>query len=223
MSLVCLSASYGAGGGWIGPALAERLGVPFLDRAIHAAVAEQLQVSIDDVAALDEQPPAGWLERLLTAFNALDVSQPTELPVVPASASDFRRATEQALRRHAASGHGVILGRAAMIVLREHPRAMFVRLHGCAELRVEQAMRLQGIDRETANRRLQQLDRTHAAYLKQYYGANVHDCTLYHLVLDSTRIELPACVDMLVAGAHAFHPHAANSTTHAAQAAQPPR
>ena len=34
MSLVALSASYGAGGSVIGPALAERLDVPFIDRAI---------------------------------------------------------------------------------------------------------------------------------------------------------------------------------------------
>ena len=34
----------------------------------------------------------------------------------------FRQATEQVLREHAAGEGAVILGRAAAIVLREHPR-----------------------------------------------------------------------------------------------------
>lgn len=204
MSLVCLSGSYGAGGSWIGPELARRLGVPFLDRAIPAAVAEELEVPLEDVAAYDEQPGAGWLERLLSGFVALDVSQPTPLPAPAASAADFRRATEQVLRRQAQTGEGVILGRGAMIVLQDEPRAFFARIDGPAQRRAEQAGRLERIDRETAERRLRQLDRAHADYLRHYYGADIHDCGLYHVVLDSTCIPLQACVEMLLAAARSF-------------------
>ena len=68
MTLVAISASYGAGGSRVGPALAERLGVPFVDRAIPMAVAERLDVSPDDATAYDEQAPGGWLERMLRGF-----------------------------------------------------------------------------------------------------------------------------------------------------------
>lgn len=204
MTLLCLSGSYGAGGSWIGAQLAQRLGVPFLDRAIPAAVAERLDVTLEDVAAYDERPSAGWLERLLSGFVALDVSQPTPIPAAVSSAEDFRRATEEVLRTHASTNECVILGRAATIVLRDHARAMFVRLDGPPERRIEQAMRLERIDRDTAARRLRQLDRAHAAYLRHYYRADVRDCALYHLVLDSTRIELGACVEILLYAARAF-------------------
>jgi hypothetical protein len=65
--LVALSAAYGAGGSRIGPALAERLGVPFVDRAIPGAVAERLSVPLDDAAAHDEQTSTSWIERMLGA------------------------------------------------------------------------------------------------------------------------------------------------------------
>ena len=81
---------------------------------------------------------------------------------------------------------------------------MFVRLDGPAERRVEQAMRLEGVDRATAARRLRQLDRTHASCLRHYYGANVHDPGLYHVLLDSTRIELEVRVELLLAAIHSF-------------------
>jgi hypothetical protein len=119
--LIALSAAYGAGGSVIGPSLAERLGVPFLDRAIPLAVADRLDVSYDDAAAHDEKVGAGWLERVLTGFVGGDTGVPTPLPGEALSAEDFRRATEEVLRQQVATGEGVILGRGAVVLLREHP------------------------------------------------------------------------------------------------------
>jgi hypothetical protein len=53
MTVVAISASYGAAGSVIGPELARRLEVPFLDRAIPIQVAAQLDVSVDDATAHD--------------------------------------------------------------------------------------------------------------------------------------------------------------------------
>ena len=53
MNIVTVSASYGAGGALVGPQLAERLGVRFLDRAIPAEVAERLAIPEDE----SEAPP----------------------------------------------------------------------------------------------------------------------------------------------------------------------
>jgi Cytidylate kinase-like family len=101
MTLVALSASYGAGGSVVGPALAERLGVPFVDRAIPLAVADRLQVAYDDAAAHDEQVNTGWLERLLSGFVGGDTGVPAPLPADTFSSEDFRSATEEVLPRAA--------------------------------------------------------------------------------------------------------------------------
>ena len=42
MTVVTLSASYGAGGSQVGPRLADRLGVAFIDRVIPTTVAGKL-------------------------------------------------------------------------------------------------------------------------------------------------------------------------------------
>jgi hypothetical protein len=198
MTLVALSASYGAGGSVIGPALAERLGVPFIDRAIPLAVADRLHVPYDDAAAHDEQVSTGWLQRVLSGFVGTDTGAPAPLPPEMFSSEDFRRATEEVLLQQAATGSGVILGRGSVVVLREDPRALRVRLDGPPDRRVSQAIRLDGsLDREGAERALRQFDRTHAGYLQQLYGVDIRDSTLYHVVLDSTRIELEACVEII--------------------------
>ena len=195
--LVTISGSYGAGGSRIGPALAERLDVPFLDRAIPAAVAEELAVPFDDAEAHDEQLNASWLERMLRGFIGQDIAAPAGTPAAPATAGDFRDATEDVLLRQAQSGHGVILGRAAAVVLREHPSVLRVRLDGPAERRVRQAMALEGIDEATARDRQRRQDRAHATYTRHFYGVDIGDPSLYHVMLDSTLIAIEVCVEML--------------------------
>jgi len=162
VTLVALSASYGAGGSRIGPVLAERLGVPFVDRAIPTAVAEQLSVPLDEAVAHDEQTAPSFIERMLGGFLGSDTGAPTPLPAQAMSGEDFRRATEEVLCRQAETGEGVILGRGGAVVLREHPQALRVRLDGPVERRVRQAMRIQNVDEETARRTVRQLDRAHA-------------------------------------------------------------
>lgn len=204
MTVVAISASYGAGGSVIGPAVAQRLGVEFVDRLIPVAVAQRLDVPLDDAQAHDERAPSpNWLERLLRGFTNTDASVPA--PVAPErfTSDDFRQATEEVILRLAQTGRGVILGRGSVIVLREWPDVLRVRLHGPREARLQHAMALGDHDRSTAEAAMRRLDRTHAEYARQLYGADIADPALYHLVIDSTAIPLDACVEMIVAAAQA--------------------
>ena len=45
MHVVTISATYGAGGALVGPEVADRLGVPFVDRAVPVAVANDLGIT----------------------------------------------------------------------------------------------------------------------------------------------------------------------------------
>jgi cytidylate kinase len=126
------------------------------------------------------------------------------LPADAFTTEDFRRATEEVLLRQAATGNGVILGRAAVIVLRGDPRVLRVRLDGPRERRIRQAMSLGQLDAETAQRALEHLDRIHEQYTRQLYGVDLSDPTLYHMVLDSTVISIDACVELIVTAARSL-------------------
>jgi cytidylate kinase len=203
ITLVAISASYGAAGGRIGPALAERLGVPFLDRAIPAAVAARLAVAFDDAEAHDERLNASWLERMLRGFVGQDVTIPAWTPSTDETGEVFRRATEKVLYEQAQTGRGVILGRAASILLRNDDRVLRVRLDGAPENRVRQAMTLEGIDHDTAVDHRRRQDRAHATYARHFYGADIRDPSLYHLMLDSTAISIETCVELIATAATA--------------------
>jgi cytidylate kinase len=192
MPLITLSASYGSGGSRIGPDVAAALDVPFLDRAIPAAVAEHLDLSADEVLA-HEESAGGLLARIRSS-----------LALSPEHDEDyFRLETERVLREQALTGNGVILGRAAAVVLRDDQRALHVRVDGPVDRRIALAMALEDVDMTEAERRLKQNDSAREGYVHHYYGVSARDPRLYHLVIDSTVIPLDACVELIVAAARA--------------------
>jgi len=97
----------------------------------------------------------------------------------------------------------VILGRAGAVVLRDHPDALHVRLTGPRDARIEQGMLLEGVDRATAERHVEETDRAREAYVRHFYRVDARDPALYHLVIDSTALPLSACADLIVEAAEA--------------------
>jgi cytidylate kinase len=201
--IVALSASYGAGGSRVGPALAQRLGVPFLDRAIPFAVSQRLDIDVETAQEHDERLGGGKLERILRGFIGQNVGAPVPIASEMTIDEDFRRATEEVLMAQASSGEGVILGRGAAIVLRDRPEVLRARLDGPPDRRAVQAARLAGIELEEARKTLKRLDRAHAEYTRRFYAADICDYRLYDIVLDSTRIGLDSCVELLEVAARA--------------------
>ena len=214
MTLVALSAAYGAAGSHIAPALAQRLGVPFVDRAIPLAVADRLDIPIEDALAHEERATGSLLERLLSGFRGADTGAPAPLPPDVVSAEDFHRVSQEVLRSRAATGEGVILGRGAVAALRDDPRVLRVRLTGPVQRRIEQALRLGAPDRDAAKRALRQLDRAHADYLRQFYDVDIDDASLYHLVIDATAFAPEIVVDLIARAAVEMEARRAAASSH---------
>jgi cytidylate kinase len=191
MTLVTISAAYGCGGSRIAPALAERLGVPFLGRP-----------PAPDLDAEVEEPSGRLLSRLASLGLAWGTPGGMELDeLLPDQAG--REQIEREIRELAAGGEGVILGRGAAVILHGDARALHVLLDGPKEARVRQAMAIEGLDHEAAERRLARVDRFRRAYVETVYGVDLHEPGICHLVLDSTAIPLDDCVELIARAAAA--------------------
>ncbi len=202
MTLVALSASYGSGASRIAPELADRLGVPLLDRARPVLPSERL----DELLVAQEPDDASGPPQLSTAA-ALGLCWGTPAGITLDALlpdDEERRTIEQAVRDRAATGEGVILGRAATVLLRDDPRVLRVRLDGPVERRVRRAVELEGIDEADARRRLELTDRARSAIVDTFYGVDITSPRLYALVVDSTAMSLEACVDLVAFAARAW-------------------
>lgn len=190
-----ISASYGAGGSWVGPKVAERLGCRFVDRAIPVQVAERLAVPVAHAQVHDEAAAPRFTRLLARLPNTSGMVLPEP------TTEEFCRETERIVTQAADSGDVVVLGRAGALVLRDRPGALHVRLDGPEEARLAQAMRLEDIDEDEAKRRQRNSDRARIEYVKHFYRADPRDSRHYHLLLNSTSLPLDVCVELIVTAA----------------------
>jgi cytidylate kinase len=203
--VVTISAAFGCGGSVVGPAVAERLGLTFVDRAIPAAVAQQLGVDLETALAHDDVHDSG-LGALLAgaarlpnlALGGIDAFMPSETDLL--RPETFVAETERVLEALAERG-AVLLGRAAAQVLGDRPGTLHVRLTGPVPARVAQASRLGDVSEKEAEEAQAENDRARTAYVKHFYGVDPDDCATYHLVIDSTALPLETVTEIVVAAA----------------------
>ncbi len=200
--VVTISASFGAGGGEIGPEVARKLGLPLFDRAIPLEVAHQLGVSPNDAMSHDEQIQGTVVRTLINLIGAPASFGISGIETKPAEDEDaYRNATEKVLWEFASSTGGVVLGRAGAAVLASFPGAVHVRLDGPEDARVRLAMQHMGVDEKTAWDRLRQIDHARAAYWRHLYGVDPTDPKLYTLIIDTTSVSWETAVEIIVSAA----------------------
>jgi cytidylate kinase len=204
--VITVSATYGAGGSVVAPRLAQRMGLPFLDRFISAGTANQLQLAKSREALDDEERAKMPLSRLVSHLVRLPSVLGTPVPEAGdlLDRDELRQEAAASVRQFVSVGGGVILGRAAAIVLDGHPSAFHVRLDGPPDRRVAQAIAIDPVDQTTARRRQAETDRARAQYVQRLYDRDPSDPGLYHLVIDSTVLPLDTCVELVAAAAGAF-------------------
>lgn len=203
MGVVTLSAAYGAGGAEIAPAVAERLGLPFHDRMIPAQVAGRLGVPVEEAEANDETVVRG-LWRLVASLGTMPDTVGGVLPAqgIP-DARAYREQTERVLTEIAspAGVGGVVLGRAAAMVLGDRPDVLHVRLGGSRERRLAAAGARSSRPADELRREMDAADRTREAYVRHYYRADAASPRHYHLVIDSTALSVGTVVELVVTAA----------------------
>jgi len=204
--LITVSAAYGAGGSVIAPALADRLGLPFLQRVTTS------EGHVAGPGPCDEQLSAEEVKvtpvhRLLAHFTQAMPAGPTQSPPSTHHQDEHLRGHGEAgiHRLLAAAGGGVILGRAAAVVLGKD-RGFHVRLDGPDERRVVQGAAIEGISEEQARERLRAADKARTAYVRRLYRCDPANPSLYHLVIDSTAISLDTVTELIVTAARIHQP-----------------
>ena len=201
--VVTIAALYAAGGSGVGPRVAERLGVQFLDRAIPSAVAKRAGLAEAAVADLDDKPRSDS-QRLLALLGRASPATGASAQVERLDLEERRlRAEIEEFLAVASRAGGVVLGRGGAVVLADVPGALHVHLGGDRSARVQRVMELQGVDRRTAAQRVKANDRARRDYVKSTYGIDGDNPHLYHLMIDATALGADACVELIVAAAHA--------------------
>jgi hypothetical protein len=201
--LVTVSASYGAGGSVVAPALARRLAVPFLQRATTSSGGVEAAESSTERLTPDEKNRTPVHRLLASLTQAMPVGPTQSPPSTRHQDQELCRYYEKEIRRLAADGAGVILGRGAAVVLGKG-RGFHVRLDGPPDLRLVQGAAIEGIGHEHARHHMDAADRARIAYVRRLYRTDPSDPRHYHLVIDSTALPLDVVTEIILRALSSF-------------------
>jgi cytidylate kinase len=187
--VVTLFETYGSGAGVIGRRVADALGVPFHEQAFSS---EQLERNAE------RREKEGLLARVLSAmgsssFGGVDVA---DVSTAQRDSYDLVMHNTAIVQQWAHVG-GVILGRNGAFILADLPNALHVKLDGPVEQRIGRAAQEAGISTDRAARRQKNEDRVRADMSIELYGWDPRDATRYDLVVNTGRLDLDACVEII--------------------------
>ena len=202
--LITVSASYGAGGSVVAPALARRLGLPFLQR-VTTSEGHIAEPGPCDEQLSEEEVKATPVHRLLAHFTQAMPAGPTQSPPSTHHQDEQLRVPRRGRHPPATGrrGGGVILGRAAAVVLGKD-RGFHVRLDGPGRAPHRPGRRGRGHQpRNRPGRACARPTRPAPPTSAVCTACDPTDPSLYHLVIDSTAVPLDTVVELILVAARA--------------------
>jgi len=190
--VVTLFESYGSGASYIGPRVAQALGVPFHEQAFSSQQIEN---------AAERREDEGVLSRFFGSVGSsyAGLEGPS---VAMAQRDDYELVLENTrIVQEQANQGGVITGRNSALILANWPGALHVKLDGPLAQRIERAARDAGIDIQRAAKRQKREDEVRADMSLQFYHWDPRDTDRYDLVVNTGTMDVETCVDIIVAAA----------------------
>jgi cytidylate kinase len=117
------------------------------------------------------------------------------------STPDLVRSKSRTIRKLAAAGGVVLIGRGAHIICANLSNALHVRLVAPLETRVQHIADYFKLSEKEAAKYVEKTDRSRKEYVRRYFGADVADPHQYHLVINAGKVGYQEAAKIIVGAA----------------------
>ena len=185
--VITINRELGSGGRTVGRILAEKLGVPYYDKALAKPLEEQFNLSSDQIEHLKSNNRSWWedVKRVLIlgeeAANSSDFYDEKNKKLVTSEA--VLKAEKEILQDIAIEESCVIAGRSAFYVLNGFPNRLNVLIQASIDFRVKRLMDKRSISEKEAKKIIKEVDETREVYLQNNARTSRYDTRNYDLVI----------------------------------------
>jgi cytidylate kinase len=201
--VITINRELGSGGRTVGRLLAEKLGVPFYDKAVIKALQEKYHITPEEIERLKGRKHSWWaeVERILKIGSGVSMEyyMPNKGDAPDLLTTDEMFKTETLILQDLAVGEScVVAGRSGFHVFRLHPNHLSILIQASMEHRVERVVRKQNITPEEARNIIDQVDKMRENYVKKYTGTSRYDTRNYQLVISADGKTEEQMVDIIM-------------------------
>ena len=174
-TVITVGREYGSGGRLIAQKAAEALGIPFFDRSIINMAAEETGLSADFIRRTEQQKTSSFLYNLYMSTQSLPVNDQVFI------------AQSEVIRRVAAEGPCIIVGRCADYVLRNQSGvdALNLFIHAPMEERIRRVREEYKVQAPDLRLYILKQDKNRAAYYEHFTDGQCGKAQNYHLAVSS--------------------------------------
>ena len=191
--IITISREFGSGGRTIGREVANRLGIPFYDKELVDQIAMESGFAPKFVDENGEHAPG--TSRLSYAF----AHQGVPGIMNGLSTADFLWSIQcSVIMQLAEKGPCVIVGRNADYILKDRNDVLDVYIHADKEFRADRIVRLYGESEKSPMARLAEKDKRRQINYQHYTGRVWGTAQNYDICLNSGRLGIENCVDIIV-------------------------
>lgn len=189
--VIAIEREFASGGQEIGRRLAEQLNIPCYGREILQMAAEEMNVNLKSLEALEEKAAGSLLYSmyLLSNFSG-DRTLSGEGRLFVKESEIINRLTQTP---------AVVVGRCAVHSLSDRDDVLRVFIRADRECRRKRAVETYETPEEQVEETLRRADRRRSGYYKVNTGKDWKDNRNYHLTLDSGALGMDKCVEILEA------------------------
>lgn len=186
--VITINRELGSGGRTVGRLLAEKLGVPFYDKALVKALQAQYNLTVEEIEKLKGRKHSWWtdVERILKLDAGMGsnyyLPKKTDAPDLLTTDEMFKTETE-ILKGLAEEKSCIIAGRSGFHVFRDHPNHLSILIQASMDYRVARVARKQGMTEDEARKTIEHVDAMRENYVKKYTGTSRYDTRNYQLVI----------------------------------------
>ena len=189
--VITINRELGSGGRTVGKKLAEKLGVPFYDKALIKALQEKYHLTVEEIEKLKGRNHGWWAEfkRMLsigvqqseTKYYQVAIGEEPDL----LTTDEIFLAEQEILKGMAAEESCIIAGRSGFYVLRNHPNRLSILIQASMDFRVSRVARKQSITPDEARKTIEKVDKMRENYINKYTKTSRYDTHNYDLVISA--------------------------------------
>ena len=191
--IITISRSYGSGGRQVALSLAKDMGIHCYDRELINMASMKHGVNVALLKNADETSRSGMFKR----YADSEVSSPSSRDYL--SDDNLFKMTKDVIREIADKNESaIILGRCAHYILKDRQNVVRVLIYaGEEETLIQNAVHYDHVSREEAKKRITRINKEREAYNKYYTGKEWLDISQYDLCLNTSRISLDQCREII--------------------------
>lgn len=190
-TIINIGRSFGSGGGFVGQAIARKLGIPFYDNELISKAAEENGYAPGIFAGGERK------RSIFSASSFFASGRMSYLDNTYMNDDVLFKAQSEVIRAVAEKGDAVFIGRCADYILRDLP-CLNVFVTGSEEYRVSRLMETEGLTEEEALKLIKKKDHVRESYYNYYTLGAWGSASNYHLCIDSSVLGIEGTADYII-------------------------